>query len=40
MNAARLAGVKSIIVTGSQVTYNIEGPFGPRGMFASVFLSR
>ncbi|KAH7873698.1 uncharacterized protein C8R40DRAFT_1070892 [Lentinula edodes] len=30
MDAARLAGVKSIIVTGSQVTYNIEGPFGPR----------
>lgn len=32
MDSARLAGVKTIIVTGSQVTYNISGPFGPRGL--------
>ncbi|KAJ3880470.1 hypothetical protein F5051DRAFT_160991 [Lentinula edodes] len=30
LDAARKAGVKTIIVTGSQVTYNIDGPIGPR----------
>lgn len=31
LDSAREAGVKTIIVTGSQVTYNIDGPIGPRG---------
>ncbi|KAJ3742579.1 hypothetical protein DFH05DRAFT_1558565 [Lentinula detonsa] len=30
LESARNAGVKTIIVTGSQVTYNIDGPLGPR----------
>ncbi|KAE9396728.1 NAD(P)-binding protein [Gymnopus androsaceus JB14] len=37
MDSARLAGVKTIIVTGSQVTYNISGPFGPRDWQAVTF---
>lgn len=32
MDSARLAGVKTIIVTGSQVTYALDGPVGPRGL--------
>ncbi|KAJ3842296.1 hypothetical protein F5878DRAFT_530041 [Lentinula raphanica] len=30
LDSARSAGVRTIIVTGSQVTYNIDGPIGPR----------
>ncbi|KAJ4473174.1 hypothetical protein J3R30DRAFT_3515355 [Lentinula aciculospora] len=30
LDSARNAGVKTVIVTGSQVTYNIDGPIGPR----------
>ncbi|KIK68744.1 hypothetical protein GYMLUDRAFT_36240 [Collybiopsis luxurians FD-317 M1] len=37
MNSARCAGVKTIIVTGSQVTYNIDGPIGPRDWRAVTF---
>ncbi|KAF5386535.1 hypothetical protein D9757_005913 [Collybiopsis confluens] len=37
MDSARRAGIKNIIVTGTQLSYDREGPFGPRDWRLTTF---